>query len=90
MTASLGQATDPTISPPSGEIDQPAKGEASDLIVMAAHGRTGLGRALMGSVADEVMRTAHGPVLTVKAPSPATSIASSANDQKPAEMAGTE
>ncbi len=39
-----------------------------DLIVMGTHGRTGLGRMLMGSVAEQVLRNAKGPVLTVKAP----------------------
>jgi len=39
-----------------------------DLIVMGTHGRTGLGRALMGSVAEQVLRTAPCPVVTVKAP----------------------
>jgi nucleotide-binding universal stress UspA family protein len=38
-----------------------------DLIVMGTHGRTGLGRALMGSVAEQVLRTAPCPVVTVKA-----------------------
>ena len=39
-----------------------------DLIVMGTHGRTGLGRVLMGSVAEQVLRTAPCPVVTVKAP----------------------
>jgi nucleotide-binding universal stress UspA family protein len=38
----------------------------TDLIVMGTHGRTGLGRLLMGSVAEKVVRGAHCPVLTVK------------------------
>ena len=38
---------------------------AIDLVVMATHGRTGLGRALMGSVAGAVLRTGHTPVLLV-------------------------
>src|SRR5262249_13048463 len=42
-----------------------------DLIVMGTHGRTGLGRALMGSVAEHVVRTAPCPVVTVKAPAKA-------------------
>jgi nucleotide-binding universal stress UspA family protein len=38
-----------------------------DLIVMGTNGRTGLGRALMGSVAEQVLRTAPCPVVTVRA-----------------------
>jgi len=37
-----------------------------DYIVMPTHGRTGLNRLLMGSVAEEVVRKAPCPVLTVK------------------------
>jgi nucleotide-binding universal stress UspA family protein len=35
------------------------------MIVMGTHGRHGLPRALLGSVAEKVVRTAHCPVLTV-------------------------
>jgi nucleotide-binding universal stress UspA family protein len=41
-----------------------------DLIVMGTHGRSGLGRLLMGSVAELVVRKASCPVLTVKNPVP--------------------
>ena len=37
------------------------------MVVMPTHGRTGLLRLLMGSVAEEVVRKAKCPVLTVKA-----------------------
>jgi nucleotide-binding universal stress UspA family protein len=39
-----------------------------DLIVLGTHGRSGLGRLLLGSVAEEVIRKAPCPVLTVRAP----------------------
>ena len=43
-----------------------AAGERSiDLIVMGTHGRTGLNRMLMGSVAESVVRSAPCPVLTI-------------------------
>ncbi len=43
-------------------------GEAGiDLIVIGTHGRGGLERALIGSVADRVVRLAACPVLTVRA-----------------------
>ena len=38
------------------------------MIAMATHGRTGLGRVMMGSVAGEVVRTATVPVLLVRPP----------------------
>ncbi|HEY0469676.1 MAG TPA: universal stress protein [Polyangiaceae bacterium] len=37
----------------------------ADLIVMGTHGRRGLERALLGSVAEKVVRMAQVPVLTV-------------------------
>ena len=39
-----------------------------DLIVIASHGRTGLGRILFGSTAEAVVRHAPCPVLVVKPP----------------------
>jgi len=39
-----------------------------DLIVMGTHGRTGLDRILIGSVADEVTRSAPVPVMTYHPP----------------------
>jgi nucleotide-binding universal stress UspA family protein len=39
-----------------------------DLIVMGTHGRRGVSRALLGSVAEMVVRTAPCPVLTLRAP----------------------
>lgn len=39
----------------------------ADLIVMATHGRSGLKRWVLGSVAERVMRAAEVPVLLVRA-----------------------
>ncbi len=50
------------------EILHVARETKADLIVMGTHGRTGLGRLLMGSVAEQVVRKAPCAVLTVKAP----------------------
>jgi nucleotide-binding universal stress UspA family protein len=50
------------------EILQVAQDERVDLVVMGTHGRTGLDRLLMGSVAEQVVRQAPCPVLTVKVP----------------------
>ena len=44
-----------------------ARRENVDLIVMGTHGRRGLPRALLGSVADRVLRAATVPVLVVHA-----------------------
>jgi nucleotide-binding universal stress UspA family protein len=52
------------------QILQVAKVAKCDLIVQGTHGRTGLGRLLMGSVAEQVVRKASCPVLTVKTPRP--------------------
>jgi len=51
---------------PAAQIAALAKAEDIDLIVMSSHGRTGLGRMLLGSVAEAVMRRAERPVLNVK------------------------
>lgn len=50
------------------EILRTAAEMKCDLIVIGTHGRTGLGRLLLGSVAEHVLRKACCPVLTVKAP----------------------
>ncbi len=46
-------------------IDQIAKLIDADLIIMGTHGRRGLRRMLLGSVAETVVRTAPCPVLAV-------------------------
>lgn len=50
-----------------GEILRVAKDVQCDLIVLGTHGRKGLGRLLMGSVAEKVLRRAACPVLTARA-----------------------
>jgi nucleotide-binding universal stress UspA family protein len=52
---------------PAGEILATAQEGHADLIAMATHGRGGLGRWMIGSVADRVVRTATIPVLVVPA-----------------------
>ena len=53
---------------PAEEIIRYATEQAMDLIVMGTHGRTGLERLLMGSVAEQVVRGAPCSVLVVKMP----------------------
>jgi nucleotide-binding universal stress UspA family protein len=47
------------------EIADLIERENIDLLVLGTHGRTGLGRLLMGSVAEQIFRMAPVPVLTV-------------------------
>ena len=49
------------------QIVRYAKKKRADLIVMGTHGRSGLTRALLGSVASRVLSAAKCPVLTVRA-----------------------
>jgi glycine betaine transporter len=51
---------------PFPQIVRAAKRLRCDLIVLATHGRTGLAHAIMGSVAENVIRHAPCPVLTVR------------------------
>ena len=51
---------------PFEEIVRAAQEEGADLIVMGTHGRRALGRLLLGSVANRVIRLAGCPVLTVR------------------------
>jgi len=54
---------------PAAEISRFAEKEGVDMIVLGTHGRRGLTRMLMGSVAEAVVRSASCPVLTIKQPS---------------------
>lgn len=51
---------------PALQIATLAKDEKADLIVMSSLGRSGLGRLILGSVAEAVMRRASCPILIVK------------------------
>lgn len=53
---------------PYPEIVRYSRENEIDLIVMGTHGRTGLTHALLGSVAEKVVRHAPCPVLTVRPP----------------------
>jgi len=54
---------------PARDIVRMAEEEQVDLIVMGTHGWTGLRHLILGSTAENVVRTAKCPVLTVRAPS---------------------
>lgn len=51
---------------PHAQIVRAAKGQRADLIVMGTHGRSGLARLFLGSVAERVVATAPCPVMTVR------------------------
>jgi nucleotide-binding universal stress UspA family protein len=53
------------IGEPAAEIVAYAAEQSMDLLVLGTHGRTGLEHALMGSIAERVVRRARCPVLTV-------------------------
>ncbi len=50
------------------EIIRYAKERQIDLIILGTHGRSGLTQALLGSVAEKVVRKAPCPVLTIRHP----------------------
>lgn len=53
---------------PATEILRAAEESKCDLIAIGTHGRTGVHRLLMGSVAEQVVRKAPCPVLIIKTP----------------------
>lgn len=54
------------IGTPYQKIVDKAASENVDMIVLSTHGRTGLLRAFLGSVAEKVVRLANCPVLTIR------------------------
>ncbi len=71
------------IGAPHAEILRFAKENALDLLVMGTHGRTALMHAVLGSVAEKVVRRAPCPVLTVHA----GQVEARAQETEPAEPA---
>jgi nucleotide-binding universal stress UspA family protein len=61
------------------QINAVADDVNADLIVIGTHGRRGVARMLIGSVAENVIRTATRPVLTIHAPR----VVRSTSDAKP-------
>ena len=52
--------------PPAEAIAEAAKYREADLIVMSTHGRSGLGRLVLGSVAENVLRATPTPILLIR------------------------
>lgn len=74
LEQAIGKAADDVVrdkrlvrafSADTGLIDE-AKSTKADLVILGSHGRTGFRHALLGSVAERVLRLAPCPVLTVK------------------------
>ena len=63
-------------------VAQTAADQHADLVVIGTHGRRGVGRALLGSDAEQILRLSPAPVLLVKARSPRD--ASASDDGTPA------
>ena len=55
------------VGSPATEIVRAANDWSADMIVLGSHGRKGVHRALLGSVAEAVMRQARCPVLVIRA-----------------------
>ena len=53
---------------PADIIAEYASNNGIDLIIIATHGRSGINRLFMGSVADRILRSACAPVLMIRAP----------------------
>jgi nucleotide-binding universal stress UspA family protein len=70
-----GGATDVETSvwygPPVDSIADAAQFRKADLIVMSTHGRSGLGRLVLGSVAESVLRATSTPILLLRPQTPA-------------------
>jgi nucleotide-binding universal stress UspA family protein len=54
--------------PAAAAIIESARFKKADLIVMSSHGRSGLGRLMLGSVAESVLRGTTVPVCIVRVP----------------------
>lgn len=52
--------------PPAPAIVEAAQMGKVDMIVMSTHGRSGLGRLILGSVAESVLRSTYTPILLVR------------------------
>jgi len=62
----LDHETSITDGSPAAEIVRYAEENDCDLIVMGTHGRSGVGRLILGSVAERVVRSSSVPVLTIR------------------------
>jgi nucleotide-binding universal stress UspA family protein len=52
--------------PPAPAVVEAAQVAKPDMIIMSTHGRSGLGRLFLGSVAETVLRATHTPILLLR------------------------
>ena len=71
---------------PTDAITEAARTRGADLIVMGTHGRTGLNRLLLGSVAESVLRSSTIPILMVRAGGPSVSAPRAAREREMAHV----
>ena len=62
----VGVETAVWYGPPADAITNAARYRNADLIVMSSHGRSGLGRLVLGSVAERVLRATRTPILLIR------------------------
>lgn len=68
---------------PAESILHAAEELGCDLVVLGTHGRTGLKRLLMGSVAEAVLRKARCPVLTLRSPAHLAAVPEERDEARP-------
>jgi nucleotide-binding universal stress UspA family protein len=73
-----------------GSIIDKAGADRGTLIAMATHGRSGLTRWLLGSIAEKVLRAANNPVLLVRARKDASTVGKATLDSVTVPLDGSE
>src|SRR3990170_4264892 len=74
--------------PAAHAIVEAARTRKVDLIVMTTHGRSGLGRLILGSVAESVLRGTTTPILLIRAPEAPVEIPVTQGPARPAGPGG--
>ncbi|MHC3438148.1 universal stress protein [Natrialbaceae archaeon A-gly3] len=65
-TTDLDVRTETAVGQPARQIVEVAEAEGVDQIIVGSHGRSGVSRVLLGSVAEKVVRRAPMPVTVVR------------------------
>ena len=73
--------------PAASAIVEAARLRKADLIVMSTHGRSGLGRLILGSVAESVLRGSSAPILLLRAPGAPVEVPGGAGQARPTKEA---